>query len=40
MNIFEAPRAAAEIGHGLLGDVSRVVVQQHADDAIFGVVCV
>ena len=40
MNLFEAPGAAAEIGHGLLGDVNRGVVQHHADDGIFGVVCV
>ena len=38
MNILEAPGAAAEIRHGLLGDVGRVVVQHDADDGILGVV--
>ena len=38
MNILEAPGAAAEIGHGLLRDMGRVVVQYHTDDGILGVV--
>ena len=38
MNILEAPGAAAEIGHGFLGDMGRVVVQHHADDGILWVV--
>jgi hypothetical protein len=38
MNILEAPGARAEKGHGLLGDVGRVVVQHYADDGILRVV--
>ncbi len=32
MNILEAPGALAQVGHGLLGDMGRVVVKHHADD--------
>ena len=38
MNILEAPGSTTEAGHGLLGDMGRVVVQHDADDGIFGVV--
>ena len=33
MNVLEAPGARAEKGHGLLGDVGRVLVQ-HDDAAV------
>ena len=39
-NIFKAPRATAQIGHGLLGDMGRVAVQHHADDGLLEVVLI
>ena len=32
VHVLEAPGAGAQIGHRLIGDVSRMVVQHHADD--------
>lgn len=38
MNILESARPRRQIGHGLLGDVSAVIVQNHANDRFSRVV--
>src|SRR6202790_4695932 len=40
VNVLEAPGARGEIGHGLPGDVGRMVVQHHADDGLARIVLV
>src|ERR1700752_1424200 len=40
VNVLEAPGARGELGHGLPGDVGRMVVQHHADDGLARIVLV